>query len=259
MRDLANKHFLITGGTSGIGRATVLELTRMDANVTFVGRDRARGEALCRETDRAHFVALDLRERAAPERVVASAMRQFGRLDGAANMACGAPTLTALTDLEDEQLERDLLDELRAFTRMLRAIVRSLLAGGGPTSVVNVASVNGLGASPSAAAYSALKAAIIALSKSAALDHGSQALRVNALVPGPVDTPMLRSAMMTLAGGDPGRLAGVEQGYQALIPLRRLGAPEEVAAAVAWLLSDSSSFVTGGTVIVDGGMTSFAR
>jgi glucose 1-dehydrogenase len=259
MNDLENKHFLITGGTSGIGHASVLELTRLGANVTFVGRDRARGEALCTQTTRARFIELDLLDHDAPERAIENALREFGKLDGAANLACASPMLSPLADLDDEHLERELFDELRAFTRMLRAQLRCFLTAGAPTSVVNVSSVNGLGASPSAAAYSALKAAIITLSKSASLDYALRSIRVNALVPGPIDTPMLRSAMTRLSAGDPVRLASIEQRHQALIPLGRLGRAEEAANAIAWLLSDASSFVTGSSLIVDGGMTSFAR
>jgi NAD(P)-dependent dehydrogenase (short-subunit alcohol dehydrogenase family) len=84
-------------------------------------------------------------------------------------------------------------------------------------------------------------------------------VRVNALVLGPFDTPMLRSAMTSLAGGDDARIQEVERQYETLVPLGRIGRPEEAAAAIAWLLSESSSFVTGSSLIVDGGMTSFAR
>jgi len=130
---------------------------------------------------------------------------------------------------------------------------------GAPSSVVNVSSINGLGASPRGAAYSAQKAAVIALSKSAALDCAQRGVRVNALVPGAFDTPMLRSAMRMMAGDDAAQLPAIEQRYAALIPLGRLGRPPEAAAAIAWLLSDASSYVTGSSLILDGGLTSFAR
>jgi NAD(P)-dependent dehydrogenase (short-subunit alcohol dehydrogenase family) len=259
MTDLENKHILVTGGTSGIGRATALALARVGANVTCIGRDPARGETLCREAARVRFMRLDLRERDAPDRAIEAALAAFGNIDGAANVACGSPALLSLSELDDEALERELFDELRAFTRMLRALVRYFLGASRPASIVNASSVNGLGASPRAAAYSALKAAIIALSKSVALDCAAIPIRVNAIVLGPFDTPMLRSAMTTLAEGDHARIQDIERRYEGLVPLGRIGRSEEAAAAIAWLLSESSSFVTGSSLIVDGGMTSFAR
>jgi NAD(P)-dependent dehydrogenase (short-subunit alcohol dehydrogenase family) len=259
MRDLENKHILITGGTSGIGRATVLALAQVGANVTCIGRDPARGEALCRAAERVRFVRIDLRERDAPDRAIEAALAAFGNIDGVANVACGPPALRSLSELDDEALERELCDELRAFTRMLREQLRYFLGAGRPASIVNVSSVNGLGASPRAAAYSALKAAIIALSKSAALDCARLPVRVNALVPGPFDTPMLRSAITNLAEGNGVPIQEIERRYEELIPLGRIGRPEEAAATITWLLSESSSFVTGSSLIVDGGMTSFAR
>jgi len=258
MEQLRDKHFLVTGGTSGIGAATVRELGRAGARVSFVGRNCARAEALCSEVPDARFVPCDLLEPTAAERIL-DACAILGPLAGAANIACATPTLAALTELDDEALERGLMDELRAFTRLLRAQLRVLAALDQPSSIVNVSSVNGLGASPHAAAYSALKAAIVALSKSAALDYASRGIRVNALVPGPFDTPMLDAAISQLSGGDKLRRSAIDEQYRKLIPLGRIGRPDEAASAIAWLLSDQSRFVTGSSFIIDGGMTAFAR
>lgn len=259
MDDLRNKHFLVTGGTSGIGAATVRELACLGAKVTFVGRNRARAEALCAELPHVQYIECDLGGADAPERIIEAAYGGFGPLDGAANIACSTPTLVTLVELDDATLDLELCDELRSFARLLRAELRAISEAGRPASLVNVSSINGLGASPQAPAYSALKAAIIALSKNAALDYARRAIRVNALVPGPFDTPMLDAAITQLAGKDEGRRQQIAEHHKALIPLGRVGRPHEAADAIAWLLSERSSFVTGSSLIVDGGMTSFAR
>jgi NAD(P)-dependent dehydrogenase (short-subunit alcohol dehydrogenase family) len=129
----------------------------------------------------------------------------------------------------------------------------------GPGSIVNTASVNGLGAAPMGALYSAAKAGVIALSKAGALDYANVGIRCNALVPGVFRTPMLEQVFEKAGAAIAGGAAEVEKQYVARVPLGRLGRPEEAAEAVAWLLSDAASYVTGASVIVDGGMTSFAR
>lgn len=259
MQDLIHKHILVTGGTSGIGRATAIELSRLGAKVTFVGRDEVRGREVSRTAETLRFVRADLREPRAAERVLEGALAAFGELHGAVNAAAGMPVLLPLGALEDDALERDLLVELRAFVTMLRAQLRYFEAQDRAASVVNVSSINGLGASPMGATYSAVKAAAIALSKSAALDYAARGVRVNALVAGPFDTPMLNSALDSLARGDEQARAAILRRHQEAIPMHRIGRAEEAAGAIAWLLSDASSFVTGSSIVVDGGMTCFAR
>jgi NAD(P)-dependent dehydrogenase (short-subunit alcohol dehydrogenase family) len=141
----------------------------------------------------------------------------------------------------------------------MRAEIRAMLAqrprGG---AIVNTASVNGLGASPCGGPYSAAKAAVIALSKSAALDYADSGIRVNAFVPGTFKTRMLEHVFKVAGGSDEGA-AQVEAAYRARVPLGRIGDPREAAEAAVWLLSDKASYVTGASFIVDGGLTSFAR
>lgn len=127
------------------------------------------------------------------------------------------------------------------------------------TSIVNVSSINGLGASPRAPFYSALKAAQIALTKNAALDYARDGIRVNTVVLGAFTTPMLKQAYDIMSGGDPTAADALRQQFLGLVPLGRFGTPDEAAAVIAWLCSPESSYVTGASWIVDGGVTAFAR
>jgi NAD(P)-dependent dehydrogenase (short-subunit alcohol dehydrogenase family) len=138
----------------------------------------------------------------------------------------------------------------------IRRMLEQSPAGG---AIVNTSSVNGLGGAPGGSLYSAAKAGILALTKSAAQEYATKGIRVNALVAGAFLTPMLEE-VFTTAGGDTaeGR-AAVEQQYTNLIPMRRIGRPEEAAAAAVWLCSDASSYVTGHSMIVDGGMSAGTR
>ena|SRR5688572_1917272 len=124
-------------------------------------------------------------------------------------------------------------------------------------AIVVVSSINGLGAAPRAALYSAAKAAALALAKAAALEQGRSGIRVNALALGPFDTPLLSAALARQSPeGDAG---AVRRAYEGQIPLGRIGSPEEAAHAIAWLCSPASSYMTGATVILDGGLTALAR
>jgi NAD(P)-dependent dehydrogenase (short-subunit alcohol dehydrogenase family) len=124
---------------------------------------------------------------------------------------------------------------------------------------VNISSVNGLGAAPGAAFYSMAKAGVLALTQAAAMEYVTAGIRVNALVAGAFDTLMLNKAVERAAGGDAERRKAIEQQFLSVVPLRRIGRPEEAAEVAAWLCSDASSYVTGHSMIVDGGLTAWAR
>jgi NAD(P)-dependent dehydrogenase (short-subunit alcohol dehydrogenase family) len=143
----------------------------------------------------------------------------------------------------------------KAVWLLMKYEIRQMLAqtpSGG--AIVNTSSVNGLGGVPGGSVYAASKAAVIALTKSAALEYGRQGVRVNALVAGGFDTPMLRG-VFEQAGGAEGA-AAVRQGFEQQIPLARIGDPAEAARTVVWLCSDAASYVTGHSMIADGGLTS---
>lgn len=261
---LEGKVIVVTGGSSGIGRATVEVLARRGAKLVVASRhdDGAAVVALaegCGAT--CIHVTADVAIEADVERLIATAVHTFGRIDGAFNNASpGGGILKPLADFTTEEFDTTLATNLRSVWLCMRAEVRAMTAqspSGG--AIVNTASVNGLGAAPFGAPYSAAKAGVIALSKAGALDYASLGIRCNALVPGVFRTPMLEGVFRAIAGDDPVHQAEVAAQYVARIPLARIGRPEEAAAAVAWLLSDAASYVTGASMIVDGGMTSFAR
>jgi NAD(P)-dependent dehydrogenase (short-subunit alcohol dehydrogenase family) len=166
--------------------------------------------------------------------------------------------MVSLDRVDDASIERDLLSEIRSVAHSLRALLRQLLSQPpAETSIVVVSSVNGLGAAASAALYSASKAATISLAKAAALDHARDRVRVNALVLGAFDTPMLVEALRRQSPD--GNTDSIRQVYESHIAMGRIGRPDEAADVIAWLCSGASSYVTGSSVILDGGMTSVAR
>ena len=265
MTSLAGKVVLITGGTSGIGRAAAGVFARAGAKVVLAGRraelgDQVAGELLAAGLD-ARFVQADVSRPEDVERLVSEAVAVHGRLDGAFNNAAttdGAFSLTA--DFTEEQYDRTLQMNLKSVWLCLRAEIRQMLAQSRPGgAIVNTSSVNGLGGAPGGALYSAAKAGVLALTKSAAQEYATQGIRVNALVAGAFRTPMLEHVFEVAGGGTPEGIAGVEGQYAGLVPMRRIGRPEEAAEAAAWLLSDAASYVTGHSMIVDGGMTAATR
>lgn len=122
-------------------------------------------------------------------------------------------------------------------------------------AIVNTSSVNGLGGVPDASLYAMAKAGVIALTKSAALEVAERGIRVNAVVPGAVRTPMLDGVIGRMSGGDPAVRQEVERTLDSMVPAGRAGRPEEIAEAVVWLCSDAASYVTGHSLIIDGGVT----
>lgn len=255
----------MTGATSGIGRATAVKLAKCGAQLTLVGRNAERGAQIEREVlalgVNARLELVDLMIPGAMEQVVARTVDAYGRVDGAVLAAAQAPSQSAMVpmdQLDDLSIERDLLLEVRTTVYVLRALLRQFLAQPDTDgAIVVVSSINGLGASAKAALYSASKAASISLAKGAALDHARSGIRVNTVALGPIDTPMLTAALERQSPN--GNADEIRRRYENHIAMGRLGQPEEAADTIAWLCSASSSYMTGSTVILDGGMTAVAR
>jgi NAD(P)-dependent dehydrogenase (short-subunit alcohol dehydrogenase family) len=213
------------------------------------------------EGGEARFVQADVSRAEDVERLLAETAAAYGRLDAAFNNAATTDGAFANTaDFTDEQFDRSLAVNLKSVWLCMKREIRQMLAqspAGGV--IVNTSSVNGLGGAAGASLYSAAKAGVLALTKSAAQEYGTRGIRVNALVAGAFRTPMLERVFDLAGGGVPEGRAAVEQQYTALAPLHRIGSPEEAAAAALWLCSDESSYITGHSMIVDGGMTAATR
>jgi NAD(P)-dependent dehydrogenase (short-subunit alcohol dehydrogenase family) len=250
---------LITGGSSGIGRATALAFAREGASVAIMSRGRERGEAVLHElrtigqNGEAIFVQGDVSKRADVERMMAEILRRHGRLDvavnGAADLSDGAFKETAA--IEEAEFENHMSTNLKSVWLCMKLEIEQMLKQGGG-AIVNVSSVNGLGGVPQNSLYAASKAAILAFTKSAALEYATRGIRINALVAGGFRTPMLESVFARMNPDDP---ESVAQAYGQMVPIQRIGKPEEAAEAIVWLASESASYVVGHSLIVDGGLT----
>jgi NAD(P)-dependent dehydrogenase (short-subunit alcohol dehydrogenase family) len=260
---LKDKVVLVTGGSSGIGRAAVRVFAAHGARLVVASRhpDPDVAEIAASVGSSAEHVVADVTRAADVERLVDVALAKFGRLDGAFNnAAAGTGALSTLPEQTEATFDEALTDNLKSVWLCMRAELRAFAAAA-PTrgAIVNMSSVNGLGAAPGAALYSAGKAGVIALSKGVAIDTAAQGIRVNVIAAGAFATPMLERMVGKLAEGAGVTPAQVAASYQARIPMGRLGDAAEAAEAAAWLLSDAASYVTGSTMVVDGGLTAFAR
>ncbi|MCC7275326.1 MAG: SDR family oxidoreductase [Alphaproteobacteria bacterium] len=250
---LAGKVALVTGATSGIGAACVREFATCGAAVMLAGRDAGRAAALIAELAlppaRAGFVALDVRERARCDAAVAATVARFGRVDVLVNSAGIIHRGDALHTSDAAWLDVIAVNLSGTFWMCRAAIAAMRESGGG--AIVNVASDWGLVAGKGHVAYCASKAGVVNMSRALALDHAADGIRVNAVCPGEVRTPMLASGLAH-RGFDP------DEGMAALgatIPVGRVSEPAEQARAIRFLASGDASYVTGAAISVDGGST----
>ena len=240
------KAALVTGGASGIGRATALLLAEEGARVLVCDRD----EAGARETVQkiaaaggsARFVVTDVTREPEVEAAVAAALEAFGRLDCAVNCAGVTGAGGALHEIDLAGWAHTLDVNLTGvFLSMKHEIAAMVKQGSG--SVVNIASGAGFIAVPGLGPYCATKHAVLGLTKTAAVENARTGVRVNAICPGSIDTPMLRASIANLPG--------MEKMVLASQPGGRFGRPEEIAEAAVWLCSDRASFVSGESMLVD--------
>lgn len=241
---------LITGGASGIGKATALLFAREGAAVSVVDLDEAGGKAVVEgivsDGGQAVFVPCDVTDAADCRRAVEQTVSHLGGLDVLVNCAGIIRRATVLETTEAEWDQVMAVNVKSVFLLSKYAIPIMAEAGGG--AIINVSSGWGLVGGPRAASYCASKGAVVQLTKSMALDHGGQNIRVNSICPGDTDTPMLRDEARQLGETTAQFLADAGER-----PLGRIGRPEDIAQAALYLASEASSFVTGTTLVVDGG------
>jgi len=249
---LINKVALITGGNSGIGRATALLFAQEGAQVALTGRDEERGNNVVAEirkaSGRALFIRSDVRIAKDCERAVDETLRQFGRLDILFNNA-GVFYPHTVVDCPEEEWDMTIDINLKGTYLMSKLVLPPMIVQGGGV-IINNGSGWGIVGGNEAASYCASKGGVVLLTKAMAIDHARQGIRVNCLCPGDVDTPMLSADA---------KLRGMEwKDYLAEAsnrPLGRIGTPEEIARAALFLASDDSSFMTGAVLVIDGGGT----
>ncbi len=244
----AGKVAVITGAATGIGAATARRLATEGAAVILSDINEKDGAALAAGLAAAgataHFLTIDVRDPAQVDALMQAAVDRCGALHIVFNNA-GIGAYGKAPDLDLEAWRQVIAVDLDAvFYGCRSAIPRLRAAGGG--SIINTASISGLFGDYGLLAYNAAKGGVVNLTRTAAIDHARERIRINAVCPGPIETPLLAPVLEIPAARDE---------YAKLIPMGRVGQPEEIASVVAFLASDDASYITGTTIVVDGGVT----
>jgi NAD(P)-dependent dehydrogenase (short-subunit alcohol dehydrogenase family) len=249
---LERKVALVTGGGSGIGRAAALAFAREGARVIIADVDVSGGEETIRLIQAAGgaaiFVRADVSKAAEVAAFVKQGVETYNRLDCALNNAGIQGGLQQTADCSEENWDRIIATNLTGVWLCMKHEIAYMVKRGGGT-IVNTASNFGLVGSPGMPAYTASKHGVVGLTKTAALEYAKSGIRVNAVCPGPTQTPLVDRVLSQ----QPQLANQIVEAIKAREPLGRMGRPEEIAEAVVWLCSEAASFVTGIALAVDGG------
>lgn len=248
MNSLANKVALVTGGTSGIGRTSAIAFARAGAKVVVAGRREEEGNETIRLIREAGsdglFVKADVAQEADVKALITATVNTFGSLDIAFNNAGLLGENALLADQSEQAYDRLFGVNVKGVFLCLKYEIAQMLAQGNGGAIVNTSSINGFRPlAPGLSLYDTSKAAVVMLTKSAALEYAAQKIRINAIAPGPIETEMLNQA----TGGN-------SKAFEGFVPAGRLGQPDDIANAVLWLCSDAADFINGHTLAVDGGI-----
>jgi NAD(P)-dependent dehydrogenase (short-subunit alcohol dehydrogenase family) len=247
---LEGKTAIITGGASGIGEASVKVFAREGAMITIADINEAQGEKLARMIKEmgsdALFVRTDISSREDVEMMVKKTVEHFGRLDCAFNNAGLEGKQATTAEISEDEWDRIMGINLKGAWFCMKYEIEYMLKHGGG-AIVNTSSAAGLMGFPGLSAYTASKHGLLGLTKTAAMEYASRNIRINAICPGVIRTPMVDRFL----GGN----KELEAHFIEKEPVGRMGLPQEIAEAAMWLCSDKASFVTGASIPVDGGMT----
>jgi len=239
---------LITGGTRGIGLQVARGFAAEGGLVTVVGRDSGTGKEAVRAVDGISFIQCDVRRAEDCKRAIADVLRTHGRLDVLVNNAGVIYRNRTVDQTTEEEWDTTFEVNVRGAFLMSKYAIQTLREAKG--NIVNVSSYVGLVGFAGAAAYAASKAALVNLTRTMALDHAGEGVRINCVCPGSVDTEMIRDAWRSY-----GDVAEAEQLWNAKHPLGRIAKPDEVSRAILFMASSEASFITGAALPVDGGIT----
>ena len=246
--DMTGKVALVTGGGSGIGRATVLAFAKRGATVATVDVDESGGAETVRLAGelgaKVDFWRVDVSKAGEVEAMLSRIVESHGRLDYAYNNAGIEGPTGSLVDCSEADFDKVISVNLKGVWLCMKSEIPVMVAVGGG-AIVNTSSISGLKGSSRLGPYTGSKFGVAGLTRSAALEFGGQGVRVNAICPGTIDTPMVER----LWGADPNKSRQLLEGT----PLHRQGDPAEVAEVVVWLCSDAASYVNGNLMKVDGG------
>ena len=247
---LENKNILVTGASGGIGRITSITLASYGADLILVGRNIANLTRISEEIKKigrnSTCIPTDITSRAEVNNLFATIDKTFGKLDGAFNNSGFIEGPTSVHELEDEVFFEVMRTNVYGTWICMKKEIELMLKQN-KGSIVNCSSINGLKGNPRHPIYSATKHAILGLTKSASIDYAKRNIRINAVAPGPVETPMMNRV-------DKSNKQKKET-IKNWIPLGRYADPKEVADTVAWLLSDHTTYLTGTTLPIDGGLS----
>jgi NAD(P)-dependent dehydrogenase (short-subunit alcohol dehydrogenase family) len=240
------KVVIVTGGSSGIGRATAIAFAREGAKVVIAARRVNEGEETVKQImdagGEASFVQTDVTQANEVQALVDRTLEQYGRLDAAFNNA-GSGKGVRLVDLTEEEWEQEIAVNLKSVWLCLKYQIPAMLRSG-KGAIVNMGSQGAILGVPNYTAYGAAKGGAVALTRAAAAEYAAEGIRINAISPGAVETELWANAP-----------AGMIEQVAAGIPMQRVGQPQDIAETVVWLCSDAAGFITGQNIAIDGGYT----